>query len=345
MNAARSAMSARRRRHGAGVLVVGVVLLVLAFVVPENRVLLLNAFLAYGALVVGLDLLVGDLRMMPAGHAAFFGAGGYATVLLYQKAGLPLPVAGVLAVLIVGLLAALIGLPAVGRSSGFSFAIITFAFGELLIQLIANVPGFFGGSSGLTIDWGVGSDMPFDFSVYRYFTLWLVVVLVVVMLVVVLVRNSHLGLRMKAVRADENGTRGLGFNPTTYKAIAFVLASMLAGLVGVFWAPMNGFISPDTLGVNQSILLLGMLIIGGVGRITGALVGVVLLVTLPALFDMDPVLRTVLVGGLLAIVALLQPSGIVGGLAKLWTRLRRPKSPPPADGPVDASLEPAGAGR
>ena len=94
MSAGRSAMSARRRRQGAGVLAVGVVLLALAFVVPENRVLLLNAFLAYGALVVGLDLLVGDLRMMPAGHAAFFGAGGYATVLLYQKAGLPLPVAG-----------------------------------------------------------------------------------------------------------------------------------------------------------------------------------------------------------------------------------------------------------
>ncbi|GAY09596.1 branched-chain amino acid transport system permease protein LivM [Pseudonocardia sp. N23] len=338
-------MRSKRTRQWGGVLVVGVVLFVLAAFVPENRVLLLNAFLAYGALVVGLDLLVGDLRMMPAGHAAFFGAGGYATVLLYQKAGLPLPVAGALAVLIVAALAALIGLPAVGRSSGFSFAIITFAFGELLIQLIANVPGFFGGSSGLTIDWGVGSDMPFDFSVYRYFSLWLVGVLVVVMLVVVAVRNSHLGLRMKAVRADENGTRGLGFNPTTYKAIAFVLASMLAGLVGVFWAPMNGFISPDTLGVNQSILLLGMLIIGGVGRITGALVGVVLLVTLPAMFDVDPVLRTVLVGLLLAIVALLQPAGIVGGLAKLWTRLRRPKTPPPADGPVDAALEPAGAGR
>lgn len=337
-----SVLSSRRTRQWAGSLAVGLVLLVLAVVLPENRVLLLNAFLAYGALVVGLDLLVGDLRMMPAGHAAFFGAGGYATVLLYSRVGLPLPVAGAIAVVIVGLLALLIGLPAVGRSSGFSFAIITFAFGELLIQLIANVPGVFGGSSGLTIDWGVGSDMPFGFSVYRYFSLWLVAVFVVVLLVVVAVRNSHLGLRMKAVRADENGTRGLGFNPVTYKAIAFVLSSVLAGLVGVLWAPMNGFISSDTLGVNQSILLLGMLIIGGVGRISGALGGVALLATLPAVLDIDPVLRTVLVGALLAIVALLQPAGIVGGLATLWDRLRRPTSPPPTDGPtVDAPQAPA----
>lgn len=336
-------MTSRRMRQMGLAIGFGVVLLVLAFVLPENRVLLLNAFLAYGALVVGLDLLVGDLKMMPAGHAAFFGAGGYVAVLLTERAGLPLPVAGVLAVLSVAVLALLIGLPSV-RSAGFSFAIITFAFGELIIQLIANVPGVTGGASGLTSNWGVGDDMPFDMSIYRWFSLWLVGVLVVVMLVVIAVRGSQLGLRMRAVRADENGTRGLGFNPSTYKTIAFVLASALAAMVGVLWAPMNGYISPDTLGVDQSVLLLGMLIIGGIGRITGALAGVFVLQVVPALLDVDPTVRTVLVGLAMAIVALYVPGGLAGVVAGWWNRLRTPAPPPPPP-PADEGSELVGATR
>lgn len=339
----------RRLRHSLGALAFAGLMFVLVCTVPENRVLLVNVFLGYGALVVGLDLLVGDLRMLPAGHAAFFGVGAYGAVLLSQKAGLSLGLAGVVSVLIVGVLALVVGLPVVARSTGFAFAIITFAIGELLIQVINNMPKGLGGASGLTVNWGIGQQMPFDFSIYRFFGLWLAGALLVVLLVVILVRNSHFGLRMHAIRTDESGTRGLGFNPVFYKTVAFVVASMLAGLIGVFWAPMNGFISPDLLGVNQSVLLLGMLVIGGIGRISGALAGVLVLMVVPAYLDLDPTIRTLLVGGLLAIVALLQPSGIAGGLANLARRLplpgrtRRLASPEQEEAGTPVSLAGVGA--
>lgn len=305
-------MRATGLRRTAVALLVGVALVALASTVPDNRVLLLNTFVAYGALVMSLDLMVGDLNLLPAGHAAFFGAGAYAAVVLNQTAGWPLPVAGVVAVLGCAVAATLIGLPVVGRTVGMSFAVVTFAIGELMVQVVGKSPVLLGGTQGLTVDWGVGDEMPFGFDIYRYFSLWLVVVFVVVMLTVIWVRSSHLGLRLTAIRDDENAARGLGFDPVFYKTLIFALASGLAAAVGVVWAPMVGYIGPDSMGATESIFLLSLLIVGGLRSLAGALAGVLLLMVAPLYLELEPTVRIALVGGALAIIALVEPRGIAG---------------------------------
>lgn len=309
--------------HSLAAVAAGAVLVVMAFTVPDSRVLLLNTFLAYGVLVLSLDLMVGDLNLLPAGHAAFFGAGAYCAVVLNQHVGWPLPLAGAVAVLGAAVAAALVGLPMVGRTAGMSFAIATFAVGELMVQIVHKSPELLGGTQGLTVSWGVGEEMPFGFSIYRYFSLWLVAAFVVALLVVVWIRNSHLGLRLTAIRDDESGARGLGLNPTFYKTLVFAVASALAAFAGVLWAPMVGFIGPESMGVSQSIFLLSLLIVGGTRSLWGALSGVAFLMVLPMYLDLAPTVRIALVGGALAVIALVEPKGIVGLVSRVPLFRRR----------------------
>ncbi|WGX96076.1 branched-chain amino acid ABC transporter permease [Nocardioides sp. L-11A] len=314
------------RRSGLA-LAVAVVLVVLACSVPDNRVVLLNTFLAYGALVLSLDLMVGNLNLLPAGHAAFFGAGAYASVVLNETAGWPLPLAGLAAVLGCGVVAALIGFPVVGRTAGMSFAVVTFAIGELMVRVVAKSPDLLGGTEGLTVMWGVGDEMPFGFSIYRYFSLWLVVVFLVVLLVVIWIRSSHWGLRLTAIRDDENASRGLGLDPVVYKTVIFGVASALAAAVGVAWAPMVGYIGPDSMATSESIFLLSLLIVGGVRSVGGALAGVFLLMILPLYLEVEPSLRIAFVGGALALIALVEPGGIAGLTRRGRSLLARRRSP------------------
>ncbi|MCW2793525.1 MAG: amino acid/amide transporter rane protein 2, family [Nocardioides sp.] len=314
-------MRATALRRSGIALLLGVGLVAIASAVPDNRVLLMNTFLAYGALVLSLDLMVGDLNLLPAGHAAFFGAGGYASVVLNQEAGWPLPLAGGVAIVACALVAAVIGFPVVGRTAGMSFAVVTFAIGELMVQIISKSPELLGGTQGLTVTWGVGDEMPFGFSIYRYYSLWLVAVFVMVMLSVVWVRSSHLGLRLTAIRDDENAARGLGFNPVVYKTLIFAIASGLAAAVGVMWAPMVGYIGPDSMGTTESIFLLSLLIVGGLRSVGGALAGVLLLMVAPLYFELEPTVRIAMVGGALAIIALVEPRGIAGLARRATDRL------------------------
>jgi branched-chain amino acid transport system permease protein len=295
-----------------------VVLLLIAVWVPDKRVLLVNTFLAYGALVLSLDLMVGDLNLLPAGHAAFFGAGAYGSVLLNDRYDWPLPVAALVTIAACAVVAAIIGLPVVGRTSGMAFAVVTFAIGVLMVQIVLKFPTVLGGAQGMAVKWGLGSRMPFGFSIYRYFSLWLVLAFAVTLLVVVWVRNSHFGLRLTAIRDDENGARSLGFNPVVYKTLAFALASALAAGIGTVWAPMVGFVGPDLMGVNQSLFLLSLLIIGGIRSIGGGLAGVVLLMALPTYLDLGPTLRITVVGGALVVISLLEPRGLAGLVTRGW---------------------------
>ncbi|MGH3761910.1 branched-chain amino acid ABC transporter permease [Actinophytocola sp.] len=310
------------------------VLAVFTYYVADQRVVLLGTFMTFVTLAVSLDLMVGTTGMLSMGHAAFFGVGAYASTLLAQNAGWSLPLAGLAALGIVAVVALLVGLPATSRTAGLYFAIVTFAFGELLVQLVNNTTAVSGGSEGLPVTFGLEGGLPDGWTVYRFITMWIAGLLLLTLVVTALVRNTSLGPRLMAVRESENLTRGLGFNPTFYKTVIFVLSSVIAAAAGVLYAPMVGFINPDLMGVEQSIYILGLLYVGGMGSVTGAFVGVGVLATLPQLYDLDPVLRPVIVGVAMAVVVLLAPDrGIVGLLRDLlrWlTRgLRRWRGGPP----------------
>lgn len=299
-----------------------VVFLALVLLLPEQRIVLLNIFMAYLALTLSLDLLVGQVNMLSAGHAAFFGAGAYLAVIMHIEWGLSYPIAAVLAILIVTILALLLGYPATGRTSGMHFAIVTFAFGELLVQVVLNRPFTTGGTEGMSVRWGLGEQFPFDWSIYRYFGVWYAFVVAFIIGLCVLIRRSQFGLRLRAIKENENVVRSLGFNPTLYKTAIFGIAAFMAALVGTLFAPMSGFVSPSMMEVHVSVLILGLLLVGGMNRMAGPFLGVGLLYILPEIFHLDPTLRTVIIGGFMAVVVLFEPSGIAGVLARWGAQFR-----------------------
>lgn len=332
-------MRARLLRHAGASLLVFAGLVVLSIIVPEHRVSMLNVFMTFVVLAISLDLMVGNVFMLAMGHAAFFGGGAYVSTLLQQEWGWSMPVSAVAAVVIVAFTALMIGGPAAARTAGLYFSIVTFAFGEILVQIVNNTTEITGGSEGLAVLWGAGSDLPFDWSIYRYFSFWIAGCVLVTMVIASIVRNSHFGLRLSAVRGSEDMTRGLAFNPTFYKAAIFVLGSTLAGMVGIFYAPMVGFITPELMEVTQSIFILGLVMVGGTRSMLGSFIGVGLLATLPQYLELDPVTRPIVVGVAMMFVILTSPKrGIAGwiyegpGIVVRW--LRRLRAPGPVAAPA-----------
>lgn len=287
--------------------------LALTAAVPPTRIIVLGTFLAFAALLIGLDLMVGDTGLLAMGHAAFFGVGAYVSTILWQHYDWSMLVAAPVAVATAAVLAVVIGYPAASRTTGLYFSIITFAFGQILVVIVNQTTEISGGSEGLPSNFGVGSDLPFGWDTYRTFTAELAIILAASVLVASLVRNSHFGLRLRAVKSSENLTQGLGFNPTLYKTTIFVIGSSIAATAGVGYAQMSGFINPSLMDVQQSIYFIGLLFVGGMMSAWGAVVGVALLATLPQLIEMDPTARPVLVGLAMAAVVLGAPGiGVVG---------------------------------
>lgn len=290
-----------------------VVLIVLTFSIGEQNVTTLAVFITFTGLALSLGLLVGDTGLLSMGHMAFFGIGAYGSTLLVQDASFPLPWAVLVTVVGAAIVAAAVGIPATTRTSGLYFAIVTFAFGMLVVEFVNHQTKLTGGSEGMAVQWGVGSAMPFGWTIYRFFTFWLACTLPLLALVAVLIRRSQFGLRLRALKESEPLTRGIGFNPAIYKSLIFVIASAMAALLGSLYAPLVGFINPSLMGVDQSILILGLAYVGGLRSTWGAAVGVGVLYTAPTYFGLDGTLRTFLVGGVMAIVVLVAPNrGLVG---------------------------------
>jgi branched-chain amino acid transport system permease protein len=306
------------------------IVLFTVFVAPAARVPLLNTFVAYVALALMLDLLVGRLGILAAGHAAFFGCGAYISILLFEKRGWPLPFGTAAAVVIVGVVALLIGLPATKRTSGMHFAIVTMAFGEMLIQVVELRPRLTGGSEGLGTSWGLRSDFPGGVSIYQFSSVVLGAVLMVALTVAIVVRNTQIGLRFKVIKESEALAQSLRFNPTVYKTGAFVVASMVAALVGAVYGPAFGFVNPSLMGFQTTILLFAFVVVGGLERISASFLGAGLLFVLPELLDLKPALRLLCVGLAMAVVVLVEPKGIMGLLARASALVRRRvRSKPP----------------
>lgn len=306
----------RRNRQLGYSLVASLVLVVLALRVPEQHVILLNVFMTFLVLGLTLDLLVGDLHLFSGCSAAFFGAGSYVSVLLWQDRHWPLPLGAVAAAVVVLILSLAIGWPATLRTGGMTFAIVTFAFGELMVLVVDNTTTVTAGSEGFIVQWGLGKHMPFGVSIYRYFSFWLVGAVLLTLVFVVCVRNSQLGLRLKAIREDPVQARGMGYNLTAYRTSIFVVTSVIGGLLGVLYAPMMGVVNPDQMSIDQSIYILGLIIVGGMGRMLGVTLGILLLAIIPQYYQINPTLRPIIVGAAMVIIVLVEP----GGLAVLVDR-------------------------
>jgi branched-chain amino acid transport system permease protein len=275
----------------------------------------------YVILTSSWNLLMGYAGLLNLGHAAFYGVGAYTSALLALKLGLS-PWAGVICG---GLLAAasgfLLGIPSL-RLSGPYLAITTIGFAEILQMVAMNWVSLTRGSLGLygippftpiKISPGFRIDFSSEHNVYY-------VVLFAVCITIFCLRRltrSEFGLTLKALREDEIAAESIGADTNRYKLTVFTVSAFFAGVAGALFAHYQGLVSPDTLSLSETFNILTMTVVGGLGTLTGPIVGALLLTFLSEglryiedLVKFD--VRMVIYGFLLILTMLFMRNGIVG---------------------------------
>lgn len=278
----------------------------------------LNIILALSLWII---IMTGQLNL---GHAAFMAIGGYASALMVMKGGLSfwlaLPLSGLIAMLI----ALLVG-PILLRTKMIYFAIITFAFCEFLLLLFVNLPSLFGGWQGiLNIPRPnpIGS-IKFTSEVPFYYLMLLL--LVVTFLICYSISVSQIGNIFRAIAEDDKLAESIGINIMRYKVLAFIIGSFFAGLVGCFYVYYFTTANPRYFTVWKSVDALVYVVVGGAGSIAGPMIGAIFLTIIPEMLRAMHAWELVLYGGLLILIILFLPGGLLTLPRLLFSRVRLPR--------------------
>lgn len=319
----------------AALAVVLVVAAVLPVVLNDYWIFIAAQVVIFAIATLGLDVLFGRTGQLSMAQATFMGLGAYVTVVASQHGVGVLPALGlvIVAALIAG---AVVAIPTL-RLSGLRLALVTLLFGELFVWAINNTTSLTGGSEGITADPLTLGTFDSSSAVDAY-VLTLVFGAIATLLVVQLSR-AQLGRRMLAVRDSELAARSAGINVVRTKITSFIFAAVFAGVAGWLYAAVVGFISPTTFDLFPSVYFLVAVLLGGAGTVIGAWLGAGYIVLVPQLFTIigHPNLFPILGGGVLVVVALLLPDGLVSiGTRLLRAGERRRRARPPSS-PVAAT--------
>ena len=307
----------------------GVLLVAAPWLIEEYWLAQLTFMLIYGIAGLGLMLLAGFTGQFSIGHAAFLGTGAYTEAVLIN-AGVPLPLALLAAAGLSAAVGLVVAVPAL-RLKGIYLGIATLAFGFIVEEVFARWDSVTGGNSGLLVKspelfgWRLGSGGGFYF-------LCLVVAVLCTLGILNLLR-SPTGRAFVAIRDSEISAQSMGIHLARYKSLSFAISAALAGLGGALYAHKITFLSPDQFGILQSIDLLLLVVIGGLGSVHGAFLGAIFLIAMPQLIGIGkdylpdaigqaPGLQGFVYGAVLIAFVLFEPLGLYGRWIKLRTWLQ-----------------------
>lgn len=295
-------------------------LLLLPLAVTNDYYLNVLIFIGIHSIIaMGLDLLMGYTGQISLGHAAFFGLGGYISGILSAKwgwtalAGLPFAILGV------GLIAWIIGVPTL-KLHGHYLAMATLGFGMIIFIFFNELVPLTGGPSGLTGIEGV-SVLGFAFdSDLKYYYLVASSLLLALLLSINIVR-SRVGRALRAIHGSEVASSVLGVNVARFKVAIFVLSAVYAALAGWLYAHYITFLSPSSFGFLFSVKLVTMVVIGSLGSIWGGIFGAALLTSLPEFLFVFEKYETTVFGLILILVMIFMPRGLLRGVEDLVLRV------------------------
>ena len=322
----------RLAKHGGQLFWYGALLLLLLgapWLVAEYWLAQLTFVLIYAVAGLGLMLLAGYTGLFSLGHAAFLGVGAYTQAVL-TNAGVPFPVALVGAAALSAAVGFVVGLPAL-RVKGIYLGMATLSFGFIVEEVLARWESVTGGNAGIHIKkpnmlgWTLDSGESFYF-------LCLLVAVVATLGILNLLR-SPTGRAFVAIRDSEISAQSMGIDLAHYKTLSFAISAALAGVAGALYAHKLQFISPDQFNILQSIDLLLMIVIGGLGSVHGAFLGAIFLISmpqaiamlkdyLPATVGQAPGLQGLVYGVVLIAFVLFEPMGLYGRWLKVRTYLQ-----------------------
>ncbi len=296
----------------------------------------------YATLALGLNIVVGFAGLLDLGYVAFFGIGGYVYAFLASPhfgVHLPFWVALPLATLATAVSGVLIGAPTL-RLRGDYLAIVTLGFGEITYLLLingdrpVNVTNGANGILGIDPPRLAGLVASRNTHYYYLFLAFLALALVAS----ARLRRSRIGWAWQAIREDELAARVMGVNTTVAKLQAFAMGAALAGIGGSLLASWQRSVFPENFLFTESINVLAMVILGGLGNLAGVVLGAVLLVSLPEVFREFQAYRMLAFGLLLMVIMVVRPQGLLVG--RPGSRTRAGPSPGEGEGAQRAAGPP-----
>jgi len=279
----------------------------------------ISLFTIMGISIIGalsLNLIVGFCGQISLGHAAFLGIGAYTSALL-TKSGVPFGAAVIASMLLAGVAGIIVGFSSLRVRDDF-LAITTMGVGFLFLGIVRKQE-FLGGEMGISMipDPGLGK--------VGYMTLVLLLAAILALFSIYL-KRSWLGFTFDAVADDEDTASLVGINVAYYKLIAFAMGTAFAGLAGALYAHNVKFIDPESFGFVESITLLSMVVVGGMGSVWGVTVAAAVLSIFPMWFQFIDDYKLLVYGGLLCAIMLFNPDGLSGifrGFCNSITRINR----------------------
>ncbi|MEO8164221.1 MAG: ABC transporter ATP-binding protein [Betaproteobacteria bacterium] len=351
-------MRSHRAAPWIGIVLVSAALIVLPFAlasVGTAWVRIMNLAILFALLSLGLNIVVGFAGLLDLGYIAFYAVGAYCYALLASPHfGLHLPFWVILPIgaAVACLFGVLLGAPTL-KLRGDYLAIVTLGFGEIVRVFLNNLSqpiNITNGPQGVTLidPFRIGS---FDFrgshiwsglvfsGPIKYYYL-LLLVLIVAIVINLRLQNSRIGRAWVAIREDEVAAQAMGINTRNVKLLAFAMGASFGGVAGGIFAATQGFISPESFVFVESIMVLSMVVLGGMGNVWGVVLGAVLLSFVPEIlrYTVEPaqqalfgrmliepeVIRMLLFGLALVLMMLYRPAG-------LWPSQRRKRELSDAD--------------
>ena len=294
-------------KRGSAIVLILAAMVVAPFVFGSYGTVILTNALLYVLLALGLNIVVGYAGLLDLGFAAFFAVGAYTVGITTLHFGLSFWLALPLAIVFAMIAGVVIGAPTLRLRSDY-LTIVTLGFGEI-VRLTARNLRETGGATGLI---GIESPWLFGWHINTPIDFYYVFCVLVILGVIASVRlaNSRLGRAWLYVRHDEDAAEAMGINRVKVKLAAYVVGAVYGSIGGAFFAANLGAVSPESFSFRQSVLILMAVILGGMGKIPGVILGAFIVILAPELLRDAGDLRLLIFAVGLLLIMLFRPSGI-----------------------------------
>ncbi|MCX5894211.1 MAG: branched-chain amino acid ABC transporter permease [Proteobacteria bacterium] len=303
------------------ILIFALAVFLLPFFISNPYYLSILIFIGiYSIATMGLNLLMGYAGQISLGHGAFFGIGAYTSGILTVHYHVPISAAFVLALLLTGTVAYLIGVPSL-RLRGHYLAMATLAFAEIVNIFLDAATDLTGGPSGFgeipRIQLG---SFILDTEVSYFYFVW--ALFIVFFILANNIINSRVGRALRSIHGSELAATAMGVNAARLKIQVFILSALIASISGSLYAHYVTFISPTTCNIMFSILLVTMVVVGGMANIWGSVLGAALLTVLPEYLRVFEDYDVIVYGFILLFIIMFLPGGLTQGFAMAYKKVR-----------------------
>ncbi|MDD5723886.1 MAG: branched-chain amino acid ABC transporter permease [Syntrophales bacterium] len=297
----------------------GIFALAFPFIFSLYQTNIMASALIYVMLGLGLNIVVGLAGLLDLGYVAFYAVGAYAYALLNYHFGLSfwmvLPIGAALG----ATFGILLGFPVL-RLRGDYLAIVTLGFGEIIRIILENWNEFSFGPSGIA-NIPRPSLFGIDLSVHNA-TIYIYYIMIGLCLLTIFVVNrlqdSRIGRAWIALREDETACQAMGIDKTKTKLTAFALGAMWAGMSGVVFAAKTTFVNPASFTIWESIIILCIVVLGGMGSILGVIAGALVLILMPEYLRALSEFRMLAFGILLVVMMVFRPGGLIPNVRRTY---------------------------